>query len=168
MAQMKLKFDKLDVGCGHRKPDGYIGVDIGYFKYPFKEFVQADINYPLPFDDGSFMEIRAWQTLEHLDNSRKVEFLNEINRLLKTGGIFKAEFPTPICNDGSPNPGFYTDPTHTAWWMPGTFPCFDKAWRESNENRQIYEGGYHINTNFKIVNLGWSDNNNCLIEMVKL
>jgi len=165
---MKLKYPKLDLGCADKKPDGYIGVDISYFKYPKGEFVQADINYPLPFDDESFIEIRALQTIEHIDNNRKVEFLCEIHRLLKVGGVFTAEFPTPICKDGLPNPGFFTDPTHTAWWMSGTFYCFDKVWREQDINKQVYEQGYRINTNFKIINSKWIDNLNYHIEMIKL
>lgn len=163
-----MKFDKLDLGCGHKKPDGYIGVDIGHFNYSKGELVQADINYPLPFKDNSFIEIRAFQTLEHIDNNKKVAFMNEISRLLKVGGVFIAEFPTPICSDGLPNPGFFTDPMHSAWWMPGTFFCFDKAWREQDENREVYENGYGITTNFKMGKRVWIDNFNLHIEMIKL
>jgi len=164
---MKIKFDKLDIGCGNKKPDGYIGIDTSYFEYPEGEFIQADINCPLPFKDNSFVEIKASQTIEHIDNNKKVEFMVEIYRLLKVGGIFIAEFPPPICKDGLPNPGFFTDPTHTAWWMYGTFFCFDRGWRDKDVNKEVYENGYHINIDFKIVNRGWINNFNYHIEMMK-
>ena len=165
---MEINNYKLDLGCGSKKPDGYIGVDIGYFNYPKGEFVQADINYPLPFKDESFIEIRALQTIEHIDNNKKVEFIKEIYRLLKPDGIFKASFPTPICRDGKSNSGFFTDPTHTAWWLWGTFLCFDREWRKKDINKEIYENGYHINTNLKIIDSRWIDNLNYYIEMIKL
>ena len=165
---MKLKYPKLDLGCADKKPDGYIGVDIIYFKYPKGEFVRADINYRLPFADESFNLIQAIATIEHIDNNRKVAFMNEMSRLLKAGGSFTAVFPPPICKDGIPNPNFFTDPTHNAWWMPGTFYCFDKAWREQAINRETYEKSYGINTNFKLGKFWWMDNFELHIEMIKL
>jgi len=166
---MKIKFDKLDLGCGNKKPLGYIGVDVSYFDYPKGEFVQADINYPLPFKDGSFMVIQAISTIEHIDNSRKVGFINEMYRLLKHGGVFIAVFPPPICSNGNSNPVFFTDPTHTAWWTPGTFICFDKDWRDNDINKEVYKIGYNINTNFKIVTKDsrWIDNHSFHLELIK-
>jgi len=165
---MKIKFDKLDIGCGNKKPDGYIGIDTSYFEYPEGEFIQADINCPLPFKDNSFVEIRASQIIEHINNAKKIDFINEMHRLLKMGGVFTVEFPPPICKDGLPNPQFFTDPTHTAWWMWGTFFCFDKEWREQDISRVTYENSYHININFKITIFGWIDNFQYHIEMIKL
>jgi len=165
---INLKFERLDLGCGSFKPDGYIGVDLKAFDYPEGEFFLADLKKRLPFDDCSFIEIRALQVIEHLDNSKKVDFMREIFRLLKPKGLFYAEFPPPICKNGAPNPNFFIDPTHTAWWMIGTFFCFDKGWREADINKDVYVKGYEIDTDFLILGSGWIDEFNCFITMTKL
>ena len=164
----KMINTKLDLGCGSKKFPGYIGVDIGRFDYPEGEFVQADINYPLPFSNESFIEIKALQTIEHINNNRKIEFMAEIHRLLKSGGIFIAEFPPPIDKNGNPNAIFFTDPTHTAWWTADTFACFCKSFREQDENKAIYEIGYSIDTQFEYLKKDWISDGEMHIELVKL
>ena len=55
----------LDLGCGNRKKPGAIGVDIN-------PNAQADIihdlnKFPYPFEDSTFDEIYADNTIEHLE-----------------------------------------------------------------------------------------------------
>ena len=161
-------FYKLDLGCSSNKPDGYIGVDIGYFNYPKGEFVQADINYPLPFEDSSFIEVRAMYVLEHIDNNKKVQFMNEVYRVLKIGGKFTASFPPPMTSKGLPNGMFYADPTHYACWIPGTFSCFSKTFRDASGSCDTYEKGYGITTRFEPICSEWVDDGEFHIELIKM
>ena len=74
---------ELDVGCGNRKVNGAIGIDIA--NLPNVDIVQ-DLNI-LPWGDlkaGSFDTIYMLSVLEHLDDPIKI--IGECYRLLKRGG----------------------------------------------------------------------------------
>ena len=157
---------KLDLGCSDKKPSGYIGCDIRYFKYPKGQFIRCDINNKLPFEDKSFDEVRAIQVIVHIDNKNKISFMNEIYRILEYGGKFIAEFPPPVCKNGNINNSFFTDPTHYSWWMPGTFMCFCASFRFKEKLGSLYEG-YCINTNFEIIDSRWINNILFHIELKK-
>ena len=161
-----MKYDKLDLGCSNKKPEGYIGVDINDFFYPKDEFVKCDINNRLPFNDNAFIEVRALQVIEHIRNDNKVNFLNEVYRILKVGGLFIAEFPPPMGADGNMSASYFTDPTHCAWWMPGTFWCFCASFRANEkEHEQAYVKGYGIKTNFEMHNYSWINNELFHVEL---
>lgn len=82
---------KLDLGCGSRKKEGFLGVD----QYPMDNVdVVLDIGTaPWPWEDGSVEEIHASHFLEHLTAMQRVHFMNEAFRVLKDGG--KATIITP-------------------------------------------------------------------------
>lgn len=110
---------ELLLGCGSRtKKDLYInGNDT------FKNLTRLDINddhnptivhdlrmHPLPFADGEFDEIHAYEVLEHLAQQGDYEFFfrefSEYHRILKTGGHFFASCPAPT------SPWLWGDPSH--------------------------------------------------------
>jgi predicted SAM-dependent methyltransferase len=71
----------LDVGCGHRKHEGCLGID--QFAYEGVDIV-CDLNVlPWPFEDSSFDVVYAHSILEHLDNFLSV--MDEIHRICKPG-----------------------------------------------------------------------------------
>ncbi|MGO8822764.1 MAG: class I SAM-dependent methyltransferase [Desulfomonilaceae bacterium] len=84
----------LDVGCGskpyerHFNAKEYIGIEIeGRNK-------DADFHYDgsiFPFGDEEFDSVVASQVLEHVFNPK--EFLSEINRVLRPGGVFLITVP---------------------------------------------------------------------------
>jgi SAM-dependent methyltransferase len=51
----------------------------------------ADLDEPLPFDDGSFDVVVAGELLEHLRDPRRV--VAEVRRVLRPGGTFVASVP---------------------------------------------------------------------------
>lgn len=94
----RLNGKLLDVGCG-TKPyqsmfnvENYIGLE--YENPRSRELGVADQFYTgskFPFDDCEFDSILCNQVLEHVFNP--VEFLNEINRVLKVKGLILLTVP---------------------------------------------------------------------------
>lgn len=77
----------LDLGCYNHKKRGYIGVDLIDYSnlYPQGEFVQHDLNTPLPFKNNSIDKIWIENILEQLNDFFLIG--NEIYRVLKPNGI---------------------------------------------------------------------------------
>lgn len=77
--------------------DGYLNVfavDIDkYSAFDFvKEFKIADLSFAeIPWLDGFFDIVTAWQMIEHLENPHN--FLREVHRILKPAGIFIVSMP---------------------------------------------------------------------------
>ena len=84
----------LDIGCNGKKYKGkdddiVIGLDIQ--KFPEVDILHDLEKAPLPFEDESFDMVYSSHNLEHINN--RVQLLDEIWRILKTGGIFKCIIP---------------------------------------------------------------------------
>ncbi|MCP4373837.1 MAG: class I SAM-dependent methyltransferase [Deltaproteobacteria bacterium] len=80
---------KLNLGCGQFKKDGYINLDISPFS-------KADILHnleklPYPFDNNTFDVIEANHILEHLSDPFRV--MAELYRILKPGGNIYIRVP---------------------------------------------------------------------------
>ena len=106
----------LDVACG----EGYgsnilaqtakkvIGVDIDdeTIKYARSKYSSSNISFvcsdveKLPFEDNFFDVIVSYETIEHIDEIKQKEFLNEIDRVLKCDGLLIMS---------TPNKEVYTD-----------------------------------------------------------
>ena len=115
---------RLDLGCGGRKKEGFIGVD----QYPM-EGVDVVLNIgvdPWPWEDGTVEEIHASHFLEHLTAMQRVHFMNEAYRVMKDGA--KATIITPHWASNRA----YGDFTHQ--WPPVAemfFYYLKRAWRET-------------------------------------
>lgn len=96
----------LDIGCQdgflchHLKQCGHepYGVEIveqlvleAQSKYPSITFVQADCEIEIPFEDGFFDIVWAGDVIEHVRHTDI--FINQINRVLKIGGLFILSTP---------------------------------------------------------------------------
>jgi spore maturation protein CgeB len=101
---------KVDLGCGPTKPDGFIGVDIGF--QPGVDIV-ADLNRRFPFADCSINVVRAHDTVEHLQD--RLHTMNEIWRICKPGALVEILVPS---TDGR---GAFQDPTHVSYWNINSF-----------------------------------------------
>jgi SAM-dependent methyltransferase len=84
---------KIDLGCGTKKREEYIGVDM---HAPNNPDIVADIRKRIrKLDDGCADEILCSHTLEHLHIDGFTDVLIEIERLLKPGGKFEFRIPHP-------------------------------------------------------------------------
>lgn len=100
----------LDLGAAHRKPPGYIGVDL---EAASDVDIVADIANGLDLADGSVGVIRAVDFLEHVED--KIGLINELYRLLAHGGMLLSLTPS---TDGR---GAFQDPTHVAFYNENSF-----------------------------------------------
>lgn len=104
---------KLNIGCGQKKKEGYIGIDKEDYG---QEYVRDIEKYCLPFSDNSVDEIFCEHTLEHLDNPMFV--INEFWRVLKPEG--KAIIIVPHKD----NPGAYAL-RHKRYYNEYTFKALE-------------------------------------------
>lgn len=123
---------KLNLGAGWDGTDGFIRVDLAG-----KPDIILDVTEPLPFDDDTFIEVRAFHVLEHIDRSHLVRIMNECWRVLETptegvaGGVMEIEVPL------FPSEAAMADPTHISFFVPATFDYFNKGGQFDGE-RMLY------------------------------
>jgi len=117
---------KIDVGCGSKVKDGFLGVDI--IRFPGVEYV-CDVRKGLPFENDSVDEIWCQNFLEHLTNLdgkfERVALFNEFYRVLKPGA--KATVIIPHWSASR----FYGDPTHCEPFSEFGFYYLSQAWRDA-------------------------------------
>ena len=103
---------RLNLGCGRKKLEGFVNVDIAEAVAPDLAWDLDRFPYPLP--RAHFEEIRALQVVEHLADIPA--FMDEVHELLAPGGTIR--ITTPHYS----HPNSYNDPTHR--WHLG-FYAFD-------------------------------------------
>ena len=80
---------RLELGSGGFGRDGWIGIDLCS-----DADLQWDLREPLPFPDGSIMEIHSEHVFEHLDfPDELLPLLGECWRVLRTNGIISFSVP---------------------------------------------------------------------------
>jgi len=127
--------EKLDLGCGPNKRSGFVGVDIREF--PGVDVV-LDLRQPWPWSDDSVEEAFSSHFIEHLTGQERIDFFNELYRVLKPGAR-----ATIICPHWA-HESAYGDPTHqwppvTAW----TFYYLSREWRTANAPHVPYTCDFH-------------------------
>ena len=117
---------KLDLGCGDRKTEGYLGVD--KHKTPSVDVVCDLTKYPWPWKDGAVEAIMCNHFFEHIPGKQRGIFMNECYRILKVGGTMTIQGPYWSSMRS------IQDYTHE--WPPvaeTSFLYFNKGWREQNK-----------------------------------
>lgn len=157
-----LQFDKelhIDLGSGKRIRNPFncqkvLGSD---YKLPldgvdFKNFLICDLSSNIPLASDSVSSFSAFDVLEHIPrwdrNDSKVitfpfiNFMNEVNRCLKPGGIFMAVTPA------FPSPAAFQDPTHVNFITEDTVRYFtEDGWAKNLE--------YEFAGNFRLIKQSW-------------
>ena len=93
---------KLNIGCGNKRVEGYIGVD--KFQCLGADYIVDIENEKLPFDDNSVDAIILDNVIEHFNDIPKV--ISELIRVSKCGSFI--EIITPHFSSLSS----WVDPTH--------------------------------------------------------
>ena len=110
----------VDIGCGNNKqgPD-WFGID--YRPLPTVDLVQDLEKFPWGVPSETFNTAVANHVVEHINPSHGIfiSFMNEVWRILKTGGEFliSAPYATSL--------GMFRDPTHLNFITEETFTYFD-------------------------------------------
>lgn len=146
----------LDLGCGETIANPFsaeecYGVDI---IVPRQDNIkQADLAIePIPFEDSMFDYVTAYDFVEHIPrllyyNGERlhpfINLMNEIHRVLKPGGVFRAHTPA------IPHPQAFQDPTHVNFITEDTIQYFAGYYKDINEY-------YGYTGDFSIVNQYWS------------
>lgn len=112
---------RLDLGCGDKSEQGWLGVDVRSTR-GVQPAIVADVSKPLPLPDDYADELRAIHIIEHFWRWEVVEILTEWCRILKPGGQIAIECPdidkvlhlmhVPECPPAMTWWALYGDPNH--------------------------------------------------------
>jgi len=108
---------KLDVGCGHEKKEGFVGLDLR--KAQGVDIVHNAEVFPYPLPDESCSTIRMSHLIEHIKPWLTIDLFNEAWRLLKPGG--QLWISTPYAGSFR----YWQDPTHCNGCNESTWMYFD-------------------------------------------
>lgn len=104
----------LDLGCGNKKMDGAVGIDVN--KNTAADVIHDLNNFPYPFSDSEFDMINADNVIEHLEDV--VMVMTELHRIGKPGALVKIEVPYFRSRWA------FVDPTHKHYFSYESFNYF--------------------------------------------
>ena len=105
---------KLDLGCGIRKRNGALGVDI--VENSCVDVIHDLNQYPYPFNDNEFGDVLMDNSLEHLSDI--VRTMEEIFRISKNNCVVTIKVPYFRSH-------YAIDPTHFHYFVSHSFYYFD-------------------------------------------
>jgi len=115
---------RLNLGCGHRRREGFLNVD--KFGEPDQK---VDLEqFPWPWPDSSVQEIVLQHVLEHLGQATDVylKIIQEIYRVCRNGATIYIEVPHPRHDN------FLGDPTHVRPITPQSLDLFSKKHNQAS------------------------------------
>ncbi len=116
---------KLNLGCGARKFEGFLGVD----KYGAPDVLLDLEQLPWPWPDSSVDEVKLIHVLEHLGRDPEVfiGIMTELYRVCAPGAVIEIVVPHPRHDN------FLGDPTHVRPISQQMLTLFDRelceAWQ---------------------------------------
>jgi hypothetical protein len=129
---------KLDIGCGKNKKEGFTGVD--QYNLPGVDVIFDVRSGKWPWEDGSIEEVHCSHFIEHLTAQERIDFMNELFRVMKKDA--KCTLIAPHCSSNRA----YGDPTHQ--WPPigeMFFYYLSQDWRDSqapHTDKKVNKNGY--------------------------
>lgn len=104
----------LHVGCGDRKFDGFINIDLDS---PVAD-MHLDLTKPLPWEQSTVSGIYSEHFIEHITQAQAIRLMMEMRRVLVPGGVIRLATPdmmaiTKEYLSGEVNPDWYN--FHLGW-----------------------------------------------------
>ncbi len=111
-----MKAVNLDLGCGRKKREGYVGIDVASSS---RADLLADLRRGIPLHGDSCERVLCDNLLEHMPDL--VGIMNEIWRVCRDGALVEVIVPyyTSI--------GAFQDPTHVRYFTEKTFLYFTQT-----------------------------------------
>ena len=141
---------KLDLGCGKKKQEGFIGLDIK--DMPGVDIV-CDVTKGISLQDNSVQFVIADNLMEHIGDEF-LDVMNDIWRVCKPGSMVKLIVP------GVHTSAAFQDPTHKRFFVIETFDYFNAE----HERWKLYGSTYGIKP-FKILSSGLRESDQRFIEV---
>lgn len=142
---------RLNLGCGHKKLDGFVNCDMQAACNPDR-IVDLE-SLPWPFDDNCAEEVVLSHVLEHLGESAKVylAIIRELYRICRADATVRIAVPHPRHDD------FLIDPTHVRPILPEQFHMFSKKqnleWRAQGfANTPLAD---YLDVDFEVEDVQW-------------
>lgn len=148
---------RLDIGCGGNKVLGFVGMDMRAL--PGVDIVHDVEHYPWPLPDACVLMAVASHLVEHIAPMRFgfIHFMNEVWRVMKTGGEFAIATPHGY------SPGYLQDPTHCN-------PCNETTWAYFDPFEPVTQGllwNIYRPLPWRIKHLYWEPSANIEVVLVK-
>ena len=118
---------KLNLGCGFNKIPGYVNIDGERACKP--DLVLDIVKKPLPFKKETISEVLFFHCIEHIRKEYHGKVLNEVYRVLKSGGNLIISYPN-----------FW----ECAWRWKENIAGKRSFWEATLFGRQLYPGDYHV------------------------
>lgn len=128
----------INLGCGNKKQDGWIGIDIR--KFPAVDYVMNVGKEKLPFKDNSVDKIHADHLFEHFYPEELFFCIEECWRVLKPKGHILINVPK------GDTPGFYIHPDHKIHFIADTFGFFQVP-AGGKDIHGYLKGFWHVSIN---------------------
>lgn len=125
---------KIDIGCGKNCQEGFEGIDA----LDFGQKHVHDIREGIPFEDNSVEEVHCSHFIEHLTWPERVNFINELYRVMQDGSKCTLILPH-WCSCR-----YYGDPTHKEPMSEFAFYYLSKAWRVDNAPHVGYTCDFEV------------------------
>lgn len=116
---------KISLGCGERKMDGYVGLDVVDFGWNKVWDARKD---PIPAEDNTVDLIEAFNFIEHVSREYWPHLFNECHRVIGPNGYMHITVPDAARDFGLA----IQDPTHLAFVTMGTFTSYIAGGRPRN------------------------------------
>lgn len=135
---------KINIGSGYKRYDGFLNIDSDPLTKPD---ILVDIeNDPIPLDDNSVDEIKAYHILEHIGEGY-FKLIQELYRICKDTAIVDIQVPHHRSEV------FYNDPTHVRFITVENLRMFSKSRNEWYLNQWNSSSGLgtKLNVDFEII-----------------
>ena len=140
---------KLNMGCGYRKRDGYLNIDL--FPDCLPDVVCDLESLPWPWNDNSADRVLFNHSLEHLgqDSRTFLGMMKELYRICRDGAEIEINVPHPRHDN------FINDPTHVRIITPSLLNMFNRhqcdEWRRTGASNSPLAHYLHVDFALKSV-----------------